>query len=46
MPSFIAIGNWIGMREAGLPPFSSDEIITELGVQMVTELNSEDILTE
>ena len=46
MPSFIAIGNWIGQTEAGQAPFGSQEIITQLGVQMVSELNSDDLITE
>ena len=46
MPSFIAIGNWIGQREAGQAPFGSEDIITELSIQMVTELNSDDLITE
>ena len=46
MPSFIAIGNWIGQRQAGVAPFGSEDIITELSIQMVSELNSDDLITE
>ena len=46
MPSFIAIGNWIGQQESGAAPFGSQEIITQGGIQMVSELNSDDIITE
>ena len=46
MPTFIAIGNWIGQREAGQAPFGREAIGTELSIQMVTELNSDDSITE
>jgi len=46
MPTFIAIGNWIGQRESGQAPFGSEDIISELSIQMVSELNSEDLITE
>ena len=47
MPLIIGIGNWIGINELGItPPFGGEDIITELGVQMVSELTSIDIITE
>jgi len=46
MPSFIAIGNWIGQREAGQASFGSEDIITELSIQMEAELISNDLITE
>ena len=46
MPNFIAIGNWIGQQESGAAPFGSQEIVTQRGVQMVSELNSDDLITE
>ena len=46
MPTFIAIGNWIGQREAGQAPFGTEDIITEISIQMVSELNSNDLITE
>jgi hypothetical protein len=47
MPLIIGIGNWIGINELGItPPYGGEDIVTELGVQMVSELTSVDIITE
>ena len=47
MPLLIAIGNWIGINELGItPPYGGEDIVTELGVQMVSEATSEDLITE
>ena len=43
----IIIGNLISRNvPPGFPPAGSDEIVTELGVQMVTETGSNDLITE
>jgi len=47
MPNLIAIANFIGINELGItPPYGGEDIITELGVQMVSELTSVDLITE
>ena len=43
----IIIGNIIGSNiEPQRPPIGSEEIITELNIQMVSELNLDDLITE
>jgi|TARA_B100000700_G_C14750385_1_gene717264 hypothetical protein len=43
----IIIGNLISRNvPPGFPPAGSDEIVTETGVQMVTETGSNDLITE
>tara|TARA_R100000479_G_C6223266_1_gene142472 strand:- start:237 stop:389 length:153 start_codon:yes stop_codon:yes gene_type:complete len=47
MSLIIAIGNYIGINQLGItPPYGGEDIITETGIQMVSELTSEDIITE
>jgi len=47
MPIQICIGNFIGRNiPAGFPPPGSDEIVSEVMVQMVDEAASNDLITE
>ena len=47
MSLIIAIGNYIGTNQGSVnPPYGGEDIITETGIQMVSELTSEDIITE
>jgi|TARA_X000001036_G_C20655866_1_gene796911 hypothetical protein len=51
MPSFIAIANFIGFNQPeGTAPIGIKDIVTELGLQMITEdgtgLPNEDMITE
>jgi hypothetical protein len=42
----IWIGNSIIGANSQAPPFSSQEILTELSIQMVSETTLEDLITE
>ena len=47
MSLIIAIGNFIGTNQGSVnPPYGGGDIVTELGIQMVSELGSQDIITE
>ena len=47
MPLQICIGNYIGYNvPPGFPPAGSDEIVSQLMVQMVDETSSDDLITE
>jgi hypothetical protein len=47
MSLLIAIGNFIGTNQGSVnPPYGGEDIVTELGIQMVSELTSQDIITE
>jgi len=47
MSLIIAIGNFIGTNQGAVnPPYGGEDIVTELGVQMVSELTSVDLITE
>jgi hypothetical protein len=47
MSLIIAIGNFIGTNQGSVnPPYGGEDIVTELGIQMVSELTSQDIITE
>ncbi len=46
MSLIIAIGNYIGINQLGItPPYGGEDIITETGVQMVSETGSQDLIT-
>jgi len=41
------IGNYIGINEIGnTPPYGGRDIVTETGIQMVSELASQDLIIE
>ena len=47
MPLVKSIANAIGLNEQGsTPPYGGKDIVSETGVQIVSELNSRDIITE
>ena len=47
MSLIIAIGNFIGTNQGSVnPPYGGQDIVTEIGIQMVSELGSQDIITE
>ena len=47
MSLIIAIGNYIGTNQGSVnPPYGGEDIVTEIGIQMVSELGSQDIITE
>jgi hypothetical protein len=47
MSNLIAIANYIGSNLISqAPPVASQEIITELGIQMVAQTTLEDLITE
>ena len=47
MSLIIAIGNYIGINQLGItPPYGGEDIVTETGVQMVSETGSQDLITE
>ena len=47
MSLIIAIGNFIGTNQGSVnPPYGGEDVVTELGIQMVSELGSQDIITE
>jgi hypothetical protein len=47
MSLIIAIGNYIGTNQGSVnPPYGGEDVVTELGIQMVSELGSQDIITE
>ena len=47
MSLIIAIGNYIGINQLGItPPYGGEDIVTETGVQMVSEAGSQDLITE
>ncbi len=47
MSLYNIIGIYIGINELGsTPPFGGRDIVTETGLQMVSELTSEDLITE
>jgi hypothetical protein len=47
MPNLIAIANFIGVNELGItPPYGGEDIVTEIGIQVVSELTLVDIVTE
>jgi|TARA_E500000318_G_C3476691_1_gene178745 hypothetical protein len=47
MSLIIAIGNFIGTNQGSVnPPYGGEDIISELGVQMVSETGSQDLITE
>tara|TARA_R110002126_G_scaffold90834_1_gene216391 strand:+ start:321 stop:473 length:153 start_codon:yes stop_codon:yes gene_type:complete len=47
MSLLIAIGNFIGTNQGSVnPPYGGEDIVTEIGIQMVSELGSVDIITE
>jgi len=47
MSLIIAIGNFISSNQGSVnPPYGGEDIVTELGIQMVSELTSQDIITE
>ena len=47
MSLIIAIGNYIGTNQGSVnPPYGGEDIITQLGVQMVSETGSQDLIKE
>ena len=47
MSLIIGNGIFIGINQLGInPPYGGEDIITELGIQMVSELGSQDLITE
>ena len=46
MSLIIAIGNYIGINQLGITPPYGEDIVTETGVQMVSETGSQDLITE
>ena len=47
MPNLIANGIFIGINELGItPPYGGQDIITETGIQVVSELTLQDLITE
>ena len=47
MSLIIAIGNFIGTNQGSVnPPYGGEDIISELGVQMVSETGNQDLITE
>ena len=46
MSNLIAIANYIGLNFTGSSTPSVNDIVTELGIQIVTESTSQDIVTE
>ena len=47
MSLIIAIGNFIGTNQGSVnPPYGGEDVVIELGIQMVSELGSQDIITE
>ncbi|MCP4321281.1 MAG: hypothetical protein GY810_22010 [Aureispira sp.] len=47
MSLIIAIGNFIGTNQGSVnPPYGGEDVVTEIGIQMVSELGSQDIITE
>ena len=47
MPNVIAIANFIGSNQYGVnPPYGGEDIVTETGVQIISETGSQDLITE
>ena len=47
MSLIIAIGYYIGTNQGSVnPPYGGEDIVTQLGVQMVSETGSQDLITE